>query len=288
MLDFIIAVDDPIEWHDKNITENRRHYSSIARFGGNSVTCNAERLGAGVHFNTAVPWEDTVVKYGVIRKDLLCSDLRDWDTLYAAGRLQKPVLTLRADREVVAANLQNQASALTASLLLLPRRFTSQDLCRMVVGLSYLGDIRMGLAEDSKKVERIATSSSSGLEETYLPMLREEAFAGVAGVSQEGDKAWQQDQAANSTCQLIARLPKEVRLRLARQLGMSMEFALGQPENLADAALAHGRHRDLIRSSIASIVASSSRGQAVAGLLMAGPRRSAGYVWQKVKKKFAS
>ena len=41
----------------------------------------------------------------------------------------------------------------------------------MIVGLSYMGDIRMGLAEDSKKVERIASSSSAGLEETYLPLL---------------------------------------------------------------------------------------------------------------------
>jgi len=47
-----------------------------------------------------------------------------------------------------------------------------QDLCRMVVGLSYMGDIRMGLAEDSKKVDRIATSSSAGLRDIYLPMLR--------------------------------------------------------------------------------------------------------------------
>ena len=42
----------------------------------------------------------------------------------------------------------------------------------MVVGLSYMGDIRMGLAEDSKKVDRIATSSSAGLQDIYLPMLR--------------------------------------------------------------------------------------------------------------------
>ena len=41
----------------------------------------------------------------------------------------------------------------------------------MIVGLSYLGDIRMGLAEDSKKVERIASSSSDGLKEAYLPLL---------------------------------------------------------------------------------------------------------------------
>ena len=41
----------------------------------------------------------------------------------------------------------------------------------MIVGLSYLGDVRMGLAEDSKKVERIATSSSEGLQEAYRPLL---------------------------------------------------------------------------------------------------------------------
>lgn len=46
-----------------------------------------------------------------------------------------------------------------------------QDLWQMIVGLSYLGDVRMGLAEDSKKVERIATSSSQGLQEAYRPLL---------------------------------------------------------------------------------------------------------------------
>lgn len=42
----------------------------------------------------------------------------------------------------------------------------------MIVGLSYLGDVRMGLAEDSKKVERIASSSSEGLQEAYIPLLQ--------------------------------------------------------------------------------------------------------------------
>ena len=41
----------------------------------------------------------------------------------------------------------------------------------MIDGLSYLGDVRMGLAEDSKKVERIATSSSAGLQEAYRHLL---------------------------------------------------------------------------------------------------------------------
>ena len=67
-----------------------------------------------------------VVKYGVIRKDALCRDLQQWDTLYTAGRLQKPVLTLQADEDVVTASRQNLLSALTASLLLLPKRFSEK------------------------------------------------------------------------------------------------------------------------------------------------------------------
>lgn len=67
-----------------------------------------------------------VIKYGVIGTEALCRDLTQWDALYAAGRLQKPVLTLRESRAVTAANAANQAAALAASLLLLPRDFTAQ------------------------------------------------------------------------------------------------------------------------------------------------------------------
>ena len=46
-----------------------------------------------------------------------------------------------------------------------------QDLCRMIVGLSYMGDVRMGIAEDSSKVNRIAVGSADGLKDIYLPRL---------------------------------------------------------------------------------------------------------------------
>lgn len=35
--------------------------------------------------------EGVVVKYGVVSMEMIERDLRDWETLYLAGRMQKPV-----------------------------------------------------------------------------------------------------------------------------------------------------------------------------------------------------
>jgi translocator assembly and maintenance protein 41 len=47
-----------------------------------------------------------------------------------------------------------------------------QDLFRRVASLSYMGDVRMGLAEDSRKVERIVAGSYQGFSQLYLPLLQ--------------------------------------------------------------------------------------------------------------------
>lgn len=47
-----------------------------------------------------------------------------------------------------------------------------QALFKVITSLSYLGDVRMGLAEDSKKVERIVAGSYSHFRSLYLPLLK--------------------------------------------------------------------------------------------------------------------
>lgn len=49
---------------------------------------------------------------------------------------------------------------------------TCQDVFRRITSLSYMGDVRMGLAEDSKKVERIVSGSYDGFKQLYLPVLQ--------------------------------------------------------------------------------------------------------------------
>ncbi len=49
-----------------------------------------------------------------------------------------------------------------------------QDLYAKICGVSYIGDVRMGFAEDSRKIERIATGSAEGLALMYNKRLQVE------------------------------------------------------------------------------------------------------------------
>ena len=67
-----------------------------------------------------------MIKYGVIGTQLLYDDLQYWDSLYIAGRMQKPVLMLKDYAKLPMARKNNLDSAVTMALLLLPERFTLQ------------------------------------------------------------------------------------------------------------------------------------------------------------------
>lgn len=74
-------------------------------------------------------------------------------------------------QQLAAAIDDNHISALRVALLLSPPTASFRDVIRRVAGLSYHGDVRMGLAEDSKKVERIVAGSFEGFCDLYLPLL---------------------------------------------------------------------------------------------------------------------
>ena len=50
-----------------------------------------ESIGARIYYNTLVPFNGALIKYGVISTKHLVSDLNNWDTLYVSGRLHKQV-----------------------------------------------------------------------------------------------------------------------------------------------------------------------------------------------------
>lgn len=172
MIDFIFGVSYTQHWHSLNIHEHRDHYSSVASLGSYAVSRLQDSFGAGVYFNPYITINGTLIKYGVVNIDTLCRDLSEWDTLYLAGRLQKPVKILRDNPSVRLANQVNLISAVRTALLLLPPNFTEQDLYATIAGISYMGDPRMSIGgDDPRKVLNIVTNQLPNFRRLYAPLI---------------------------------------------------------------------------------------------------------------------
>ena len=70
----------------------------------------------------------------------MCKDLLNWETLYLAGRMHKPVKILIDDARVRLAQQVNLASALRTAILLLPKDFTEEKLYLTISSISYKGN----------------------------------------------------------------------------------------------------------------------------------------------------
>uniref|UniRef100_A0A8C7EB82 Phosphatidate cytidylyltransferase, mitochondrial n=1 Tax=Nothoprocta perdicaria TaxID=30464 RepID=A0A8C7EB82_NOTPE len=174
MLDFVFAVDDSVTWHMMNLLKNKSHYSFLKVFGPKQIS-NIQSYGAGIYYNTLVPCNGRMIKYGVISTDVLIDDLFHWKTLYVAGRLQKPVkiLTQNENGKLQAALISNLKSAVTAAFLMLPESFSEEDLYMQIAGLSYSGDFRMIIGEDKSKVQNIVKPSVPHFQKLYSNILQD-------------------------------------------------------------------------------------------------------------------
>ncbi|KAL3475890.1 mitochondrial matrix Mmp37-domain-containing protein [Aspergillus californicus] len=172
MIDFIFGVSYSQHWHSLNLAQHRDHYSGVKYMGSYMVSQAQDRFGAGVYFNPYVTVNGTLIKYGVVNIDTLCNDLSHWNTLYLAGRLQKPVKILRDHPKVRLANQINLLSAVRVALLLLPEKFTEFQLYSTIASISYMGDLRMALpVEDPRKVNNIVSSQMANFRRLYAPLI---------------------------------------------------------------------------------------------------------------------
>ena len=172
MIDLIFGVSYSQHWHSLNLQQHRDHYSAVGSLGSFAVSKLQDSFGAGLYFNPYITVNGTLIKYGVVNLDTLCRDLSQWDTLYLAGRLQKPVKILRDNPSVRLANQVNLISAVRTALLLLPPDFTEEQLYSTIAGISYMGDPRMSLpAEDTKKVLNIVQGQLPNFRRLYAPLI---------------------------------------------------------------------------------------------------------------------
>ena len=53
MLDFIMAVDDPVDWHQQNLDHNPTHYSFL-RYSGPRGVAAVQKWAGQIYYNTRV------------------------------------------------------------------------------------------------------------------------------------------------------------------------------------------------------------------------------------------
>ncbi|PYH49717.1 phosphatidate cytidylyltransferase [Aspergillus saccharolyticus JOP 1030-1] len=313
MIDFIFGVSYTQHWHSLNLAQHRDHYSGLGSLGSYAVSQVQDRFGAGVYFNPFVTVNGTLIKYGVVNIDTLCRDLSQWDTLYIAGRLQKPVKILRDHPKVRLANQMNLLSAVRVALLLLPAEFTEFQLYSTIAGISYMGDLRMSLpAEDPRKVNNIVSSQMANFRRLYAPLI--ENLPNVTFNDPRCTQAdWIDDPDTNVRLtqdmdpvkrgNMVRRLPDAFREKLYFQFQSlyqipRAEFNKMMKENNDSDEIVRRRQggpfeqriaadQELpkeVQAAISKTIRWPSTVQSIKGLVTSGFGRTVHYLWEKVEK----
>ncbi|XP_078517532.1 phosphatidate cytidylyltransferase, mitochondrial [Lissotriton helveticus] len=280
MLDFVFAVDDPITWHTMNMTRNRNHYSFLKYFGSKQISVLQNNYGAGIYYNTLVPCDGKMIKYGVVSTDNLIKDLLHWKTLYVAGRLHKPVkiLTQNENGKLHTALISNLKSAVTAAFLMLPESFSEEELYIQIAGLSYSGDFRMILGEDRSKVLNIVKANMSHFQKLYSNMLEE--CPQVVYKHQQGRLEIDKSPEGQFT-QLMA-LPRTLQQKIT-----ALVDPPGKNRDVEEILLQVAQDPDcgiVVELGISGIVKSSSLSQSAKGILTAGVKKTVSYSMRKMFK----
>ncbi|CAO3657550.1 unnamed protein product [Mucor hiemalis] len=287
MVDFIFGVSHPGHWHDLNMQQNPHHYSSIRMLGSGAVSLLQEKVGAGVYFNPYVEVNGMNIKYGVVSIDRLCKDLIDWETLYLAGRMHKPVKILRDDSRVRLANQVNLTEAVRVALLTLPENFTEEELYNRIAGISYKGDFRMIVGENPNKVQNIVSSQMENFHRLYYGLLDD-----LPNVSTLNDGRLQQSENPRFRGLMVKKLPKTLYDKVIGQhRAHASRNNLDIPEDMTLLYEQVAQSEALptyIDKSLTEIIAGTAITQSIKGIFTAGAVKTTRYAGAKLGKWWAA
>ncbi len=300
MIDFVFVVDDSVRFHTENLHQNSSHYSFLKWLGPKLISHIQNDLGAACYFNTLVPLKIDdqmhLIKYGVISEKALIRDLFDWDYLYMAGRLQKPIKLIQpkeeyklnelsklsVDKKTFDLALQtNLKNALHTALLLMPEQFTLEELFVCITSLSYSGDFRMVIGENKQKCSNIVKPQMDRFIELYKPYLIKENFENNLICDFERQKVVQNlDQP--TIYHHLNLLPKKliqtiINLKFKTTHYYDIEEFISKLTSRSD-------YKELVAQSVSSIVRYSSTIQSIKSGFTAGFMKSIFYSMRKLKK----
>ncbi|GLU12700.1 hypothetical protein SLE2022_293620 [Rubroshorea leprosula] len=292
MVDYILGVSDPLQWHSENLKMNADHYATwmVLLGGAKLITEVADEIGVGVHFNPFVTWNNKMLKYGVVRMHNLVHDILNWERFYLSGRLQKPVNILLDNLDIENVNSVNLRAALSVALLLLPPKFTEEDLYAKICSLSYMGDLRMLFAEDRNKVKKIVHGQFYSFQSMYKPFLEEYEGQDFLRSSSPGSHQAYilQDCSPTVTSSLVYRLPPTIRSQMGMKLGEKKIFS--ESGRVLHEVVINSREEaaKCMQQVLRRTVMISSARQAISGLLTVGSIKAARYLGNKMQKAWRS
>ncbi len=301
MVDLLFVVREPVDWHTANMSRNPHHYAKpMSMLGPSAVQWASQNIGSGVYFNAMVDLPASgldgfgpkglggvKIKYGVASTDSVHRDLIEWSSLYVAGRLHKPVETLVEDQRIVEAQQRNLSSAVRTAILLLVERiaaarirsnkassfsFSASQLFHTICSLSYTGDVRVGIAEDARKVDRILDGSRDRLLDMYVPILEQEVAHGTISL-----ESIPEGRTNGIDALRLGSDGSRFRVSLPHADGLVASLPAALRQKITEQGCS-------LHSALASTVRRSSARQAALGLVSAGPAKAARYVWRKLAK----
>jgi translocator assembly and maintenance protein 41 len=316
MIDFVLTPRFSQHFHSLNLREHRDHYSFLGSLGSGVISHVQDKYGAGAYFNPYIIVNGTLIKYAVVNYETLLRDLTEWDTLYLAGRLHKPVKVLFEEPNLRVANQRNLLSAVRCSLLLLPPTFTEKQLYSTIAGLSYQGDPRMQYgSENPKKVDNIVNNQLRHFRYLYhdlimsLPNIRyvDDQATHKSGWMEDDNVhiKLEQDMDPERRANMVRRLPKKFREKVYFQYRGKFRISGREYQTMLEAATDEdekgsvkkqiagefdkriARETDLpqmVTKAINQTVKWPSTVQSFKGILSAGPARAWRYFQEKREK----
>ena len=165
-------------------------------------------------------------------------------------------------------------------MLLLPERFTEEELFMTVAGLSYTGDFRMVVGEDRNKVANIVRPQVNRFRELYRKRLQE-----IAPVLHMGDSVCEQDVGSGGRMAHLTRLSSGVRNRV---LAMYTNNQNTRKEEELMEEMAQTDCSQVLGKAVGQVVTGVDKSQAAKGIITAGGRKAVIYSWAKVGKMVKS
>lgn len=166
-LDIIFTVNDIKQWHMQNIKDNADDYSMMGRLFLTRSSVEKIKGLNGITYFSHIKNEGYTFKYGVIEIQDFMNSLGTWQNLFVAGRFQKPVLMIKTNELVEEKIDFNRHAALIVSGILCNEVEDITKLYETICSLSYIGDFRMGIAENPHKISNIVSGSKEKFASIY-------------------------------------------------------------------------------------------------------------------------